>query len=273
MISRKLIFFKLCLLCLLSFSARSEILNEEFFINFNSNYCLANEYNCKFDGSVSPYSLNDYLEQRYKFIELYFAKQNFETAAFEFCGSRSFNASLTVNNKLNDHLKFRNGCINFAFLKDTNINSLIEERYTLFYNPDRSIYNYSEAMPGYIFTIGYPQSYYQGTGEGYNNLGVHFFINLMNKNNIDSYCTNKSPIKSSQLPSTLKRILNSDNINEVVGKIKDDYNVFYRVLVRDLANFMPNMASTLPAECIYIRKNSKVSNRTSFIFEGINIIN
>lgn len=257
------------LLLFISNTIFSETLDDDLFINFKTNYCINNQYNCKFDGSISPYSIHDYLNQKYKFIELFFAENGFESAAFEYCGSRYYIASLPVSHKQNDSIKSRNGCINFSYIKDSNIKSLIEERRGLFYSPDKSIYSYTEAMPGYIFTIGYPRDFYSGTGEGYNNLGVHFFINLNNELDLDKYCLNKSPIKKNQLPSELREILLKESLNEIIPKIKKNYNIFYRLYLKDIANFMPSKSSLFVAECIYVKKKS-IRNR--YIFNGKNII-
>jgi len=83
-------------LMLSTLSLSSENFTDKFFSNYQSEYCENNQYNCLFDGSVSSYSAGDYIKQKYRFIELYFVKQNFESAAFEECCSRNYNPTLSI---------------------------------------------------------------------------------------------------------------------------------------------------------------------------------
>lgn len=263
------------LLCINIFAQE---LNEKFFLDFQENYCLNNEYNCKFDGSVSAYSIDDFLSQKYKFVELFFAENNFDSAVFEHCGSRSFNPTLSIEHKQNSYLQNGGrGCIRFKYLKDRNVESLIEERRGLFsnignYSQDRTIYSYSSTMPGYMITLSHPDDYYIATGKGLNNLGVHFFINLMDKNNIDEYCTNKTSNNPNQLPSSLRKLVNNSNINLKTESLKEDYYIFYRLYLKDIANFAPSKYSSLTAECGFIRKNAS-STKKMYIFIGKNLKN
>tara|TARA_Y100000746_G_C15420893_1_gene414321 strand:+ start:341 stop:1198 length:858 start_codon:yes stop_codon:yes gene_type:complete len=263
---------------ILSNATNSEELDEIFFKNFQKNYCLNNEYNCKFDGSVSSYSVDDFLGQKYKFVELFFAENNFDSAVFEHCGSRGFNPSVSIENKQNSFLKSGGrGCIRFKYLKDKSVDSLIEERRGLFsnigdYAQDRSIYSYSSVIPGYVITLSHPDNYYNATGKGLNNLGVHFFIDLMDKNNIDEYCTNKTSNNVNQLPSSLKKLVNNSNINLTIESLKKNYYIFYRLYLKDIANFKPSKFTSLTAECGFIRKNAS-STKKMYIFVGKNIEN
>lgn len=265
-------------ICLLCVNAFAQELNEKFFSDFQKNYCLNNEYNCKFDGSVSGYSVDDFLSQKYKFVELFFAENNFDSAVFEQCGSRGFNPSVSIDHKQNYFLKSGGrGCIRFQYLKDKSVESLIEERRGLFknlgdYAQDRSIYSYSSVMPGYMITLSHPDNYYNATGKGLNNLGVHFFINLMDKNNIDKYCTNQTSNNPKQLPSSLKKLVNNDNINLKIESLKKDYYIFYRLYLKDIANFAPSKYTNLTVECGFIRKNAS-NTRKMYIFIGKNLEN
>ena len=259
--------------CILSISTNSEELDESFFKDFQKNYCINNEYNCKFDGSVSGYSIDDFLGQKYKFVELFFAENNFESAIFENCGSRAFNPSVTIDHKQNSSLqKGGYGCIRFKYIKDRNIESMIEEKKGLFYSPDRSIYSYSTVMPGYVITLVHPNNYYKSTGSGYNNLGVHFFIDLMDKKNLSNYCSNKTLNNIKQLPSSLRKLVDNDNINESIESLKKDYYIFYRLYLKDIANFVPSKYSNLLTECGFIKKSAS-NTRKIYLFNGKNFEN
>ena len=110
-------------------------------------------------------------------------------------------------------------------------------------------------MPGYMITLSHPDNYYMRQERG-NNLGVHFFINLMDKNNIDQYCTNKTSNNLNQLPSSLKKLVNNPNINLTLESLKKNYYIFYRLYLKDIANFAPSKFSSLTAECGFIRNNA-----------------
>lgn len=255
---------------------KSDELDEVFFKDFQKNYCINNEYNCKFDGSVSAYSVDDFLSQKYKFVELFFAVNSFESSVFERCGSRSFNPSVSIDHKQNSFLESGGyGCIRFQYLKDKSIESLIEERRGLFSNlgntsQDRNIYTYSTVMPGYMITLSHPNNYYEATGRGKNNLGVHFFKNLMDKDNFDKFCTNRTSNNPKQLPTSLKKLVNSEDVNKIAKSLKKDYFIFYRLYLKDIANFTPSKFSSLTAECGFIKKNAS-NTRKIYIFIGKNL--
>jgi hypothetical protein len=259
-------------LMLSTLSLSSENFTDKFFSNYQSEYCENNQYNCLFDGSVSSYSAGDYIKQKYRFIELYFVKQNFESAAFEACGSRNYNPTLSIEHRQNSSIKGR--CITWKFINDSTANSLLDDKSGLFnLNPGSKVD--LKASSGYLITIAFPKDFYQATGGVNRNLGVHFYINLNNKKDLDNYCSNKNLIASNYLPSSIKKITTNNpnaTFNEIAQIAKKDYSIFYRIYLKNLEGFIPSNSSDLGSECVLIKKTNK-DQRKAIVYKGKNIIN
>jgi hypothetical protein len=92
----------------------------------------------------------------------------------------------------------------------------------------------------------------------------------LDKNNLDEYCSNKTLNNIKQLPSSLKKLVDSDNINQSIESLKKDYYIFYRLYLKDIANFVPSKYSNLIAECGFVKKSAS-NTRKIYLFSGKNI--
>ena len=78
-----------------------------FYQNFKSEYCVANPYNCKSDGSVVSYSVNDFLKTLYREVDNTFHVYGYTAVQFEYCESHRKNNCYRVIDDEDYDLKYR----------------------------------------------------------------------------------------------------------------------------------------------------------------------
>jgi len=190
-----------------------------FYQIFIEAYCEENPYNCKFDGSIVPYKVDEFLSKLYIEVDKAFASNGFTDVQFEYCRNRAKCYRVIDNEELKLKVRWTHD-------------------------------NYIKEGP-YLITKQYPpnNAWYEANGGVNRYLGIHFYKSLT-PSEYDRYCTSK--YKSGK---ALKRKIeiNEDMLfSDVYEFYKTKYKVLYRLFLSNLVGFDPAAIPSMNTECLIV---------------------
>ncbi len=196
--------------------------DKSFYQIFTEAYCEEDPYNCKFDGSIVSYKVNDFLKQLYMEVDSAFASSGFTDVQFEYCRNESRCYRVIDNEEVKLRTRWTND-------------------------------NYVKNGP-YQITKQYPpnKSWYRANGGVNRDLGIHFYKTLLPAD-YNQYCTQR--YKSGRKLSN-KIVINENTVfTDIFEYYKNEHKVLYRVHLPNLVGFDPHGISNLESSCLIVDKS------------------